>query len=329
VHGELEPDQVRAQLQRADAFLHASLSEGLPNVVLEAMACGLPVVATDVGGTSEAVRDGSEGFLIAPRDPRAAATTLAALWRDRGLRERMGRAGRARVEAEFRLARQTDEWMELYDAVARAPRRDRAPAPAAMIAASVDDPLVSPQLTSSRPPPLRILSVGPLAWSQGYEHALMAVKRLLQRGVACHYRIVGAGEHSDALVFARHQLGLQGCVEFVEPGSHEDLRAELSWASVLVEAAVQHPSPSTVLDAQGAGVPVVTTAPPPAHSDTVLAAPSRDPDALSEKIELLARDGPLRARLVRAGRLRALGASGPAAGTPALATSTTTRSGDD
>jgi glycosyltransferase involved in cell wall biosynthesis len=117
--GACSRDQTRSRLQQADVLLHASLTEGLPNAVLEAMACGLPVVATDVGGTSEALQHGVEGFLVAPRDPSAAARALAALWRDRELRRRMGEAGRARAQAQFTPEHQTDEWMRLYADVAR------------------------------------------------------------------------------------------------------------------------------------------------------------------------------------------------------------------
>lgn len=119
LHGNVAPERVSAVLQSSDVLLHSSLSEGLPNVVLEAMACGLPVVATDVGGTREAVRDGVEGFLVPPRDPRAAAAALRALWRDPDLRRRMGAAGRARVEAEFTVERMTDDWVALYEDVVR------------------------------------------------------------------------------------------------------------------------------------------------------------------------------------------------------------------
>jgi D-inositol-3-phosphate glycosyltransferase len=119
LHGNVPSEQVAATLQRSDALLHTSLSEGLPNVVLEAMACGLPVVVTDVGGTAEAVRDGVEGFVVPPRDAPAAAAALRDLWRDPALRERMGRAGRERVEAEFTLDRLADQWVELYERVAR------------------------------------------------------------------------------------------------------------------------------------------------------------------------------------------------------------------
>jgi glycosyltransferase involved in cell wall biosynthesis len=119
LHRHVEPSRLRDSLQAADAFLHASLSEGLPNVVLEAMACGLPIVATDVGGTGEAIADGVEGFLVPPRDPRAAAAALERLWRDRDLRHRLGAAGRARVEAEFTLEAALDRWTALYEDVLR------------------------------------------------------------------------------------------------------------------------------------------------------------------------------------------------------------------
>jgi glycosyltransferase involved in cell wall biosynthesis len=112
--GRLFPEAVRDRLQAADAYLQSSLSEGHPTAVVEAMACGLPVVATDCGGTREAVTHGIEGFLVPPRDWRAAADALLTLWHDAELRRRMGRAGRARVEAEFRLERQTERFVALY-----------------------------------------------------------------------------------------------------------------------------------------------------------------------------------------------------------------------
>jgi glycosyltransferase involved in cell wall biosynthesis len=115
--GVLEPAEIRTRLQRADAYLHLSLSEGLPNAVLEAMACGLPVVASDAGGTAEAVRDGVEGLLVPPRDAAAAAAALRTLWEERALRERLGAAARERALGEFRPQRETDAFVELYDAL--------------------------------------------------------------------------------------------------------------------------------------------------------------------------------------------------------------------
>lgn len=117
-HGRLAPTDVLARLQEADVFLLSSLSEGVSNAVLEGMACGLPVVTTDVGGMSEAVDDGVEGFVVPPRDPAAMAEALLTLWQRRDLRERMGAAGRARVLRDFRLSDQADAFVELFRSVA-------------------------------------------------------------------------------------------------------------------------------------------------------------------------------------------------------------------
>jgi colanic acid/amylovoran biosynthesis glycosyltransferase len=109
---------VALQLQASHVFLLPSLEEGLPTVVLEAMASGVPVVATDCGGVSEAVTDGVEGFVVPPRDAEALATALTRLWREPELRKRMGEAGRRTATSRFRLDRHLDEFHELYREVA-------------------------------------------------------------------------------------------------------------------------------------------------------------------------------------------------------------------
>src|SRR5262249_21128117 len=80
--GALSPLQVRELLRTADVFLHSSLSEGISNSVLEAMACGLPIVTTECGGMREAVTNGEEGFVVAARDVSGAAEAIAALAND-------------------------------------------------------------------------------------------------------------------------------------------------------------------------------------------------------------------------------------------------------
>ncbi|CAN5884008.1 glycosyltransferase [soil metagenome] len=89
---------VPALMARADALVLSSDHEGLPVAVMEAMALARPVVATRVGGIPEAVRDGSEGLLVAPRDPAALAAAMVTMHRDQDLRTRMGRAAAQRAE---------------------------------------------------------------------------------------------------------------------------------------------------------------------------------------------------------------------------------------
>jgi len=91
-----EPD-LRAFYHRADLFVLSSVAEALPNVILEAMAAGLPVVATRVGGIPEAVAPEATGLLVAPGDVAGLAAALARLLGDPEARQTMGRKGRERV----------------------------------------------------------------------------------------------------------------------------------------------------------------------------------------------------------------------------------------
>jgi len=111
-------DDAGAVLDQLDAFVLPSWIEGLPMTVLEAMAHGKPVIATPVGGTPEAVADGETGLLVPPRDPVRLAEAIRALAADPELAQRLGLAGRERVEREFSEAAMTRRVLEVYDAVA-------------------------------------------------------------------------------------------------------------------------------------------------------------------------------------------------------------------
>lgn len=121
--GKMNPEGVRERLRRADVFVLSSLSEGISNAVLEAMSCGLPVVTTDCGGMREAISDGTEGFVVPVRDPGAMASALKGLGSSPAQRRAMGAAGRRRIESDFTLAGQVDNFLKLcLDALAASSR---------------------------------------------------------------------------------------------------------------------------------------------------------------------------------------------------------------
>jgi glycosyltransferase involved in cell wall biosynthesis len=98
----------------------------MPISILEAMASGLPVVATDVGGVSELVADGETGFVVPARDPTAFAAPLARLCSDAGLRQRLGDAARRRAQDRFGGAPMAERTEGVYRATLATLRRDRA-----------------------------------------------------------------------------------------------------------------------------------------------------------------------------------------------------------
>lgn len=112
-------DDVSGLLAAADVFVSPSRWEGMPNVVLEAMAAGLPVVATAVGGTTELVVHGQTGLLVPPDDTRAMADALTALVSTPTYRRKLGKRARARVLKHFTWERNVAAFSALYDDLAR------------------------------------------------------------------------------------------------------------------------------------------------------------------------------------------------------------------
>ena len=112
--GSLGQAEIRQHMQWADVFLHAAVSEGFCNAVVEAQSMELPVVTSDADGLRENVEDGVTGFVVARRDWRALAERVRKLADDGQLRAEMGRAGRRRVCANFRLPQQIKAFDGLY-----------------------------------------------------------------------------------------------------------------------------------------------------------------------------------------------------------------------
>jgi glycosyltransferase involved in cell wall biosynthesis len=108
-----QPD-VGEVLRRADVVMLLSRREGLPMALLEAMAAGVPVVATRVGGVPEVVTHGLTGLLVEPGCPDQAATAVARLIVDGQLAHRLGRAGRQHVTSRFSLERVAAQYVQLY-----------------------------------------------------------------------------------------------------------------------------------------------------------------------------------------------------------------------
>jgi glycosyltransferase involved in cell wall biosynthesis len=101
--GYQSQQQVRRLMKDADAFVMSSFVEGVPVVLMEAMAAGVPVVATRISGIPELVRDGQNGFLVSPGDAKAAAHAIRCLLEDAELRNEFAAAGRETIEREFNI----------------------------------------------------------------------------------------------------------------------------------------------------------------------------------------------------------------------------------
>jgi glycosyltransferase involved in cell wall biosynthesis len=106
---------------RAGAFVMPSWAEGLSNALLEAMAFGLPVVATRIGGNVDLVEDGVNGLLVEPGDPDGLASALARVLGDEALAGRLGAAARRTVLDGYTMERAAERYLDLYRAALAPP----------------------------------------------------------------------------------------------------------------------------------------------------------------------------------------------------------------
>jgi glycosyltransferase involved in cell wall biosynthesis len=122
-------DDIPDVMRGLDGLVSASLSEGFPNVVAEAMACGVPCVATDVGDSARLI--GDTGFVVPPKDPAAMARALKLMMDLPAERRReLGAAARRRIVENYGLSKMVEGYMSLYEEILRektAPRNDEGP----------------------------------------------------------------------------------------------------------------------------------------------------------------------------------------------------------
>jgi glycosyltransferase involved in cell wall biosynthesis len=149
----------RADLDRFlphfDLLVLPSYTEGMPNIVLEAFAAGVPVVATAVGGTPEVVDDGVSGYLVPPGDAETMAKSIGEALENADLLPELGRNGRLCVQERFGFANQAEQYRDLFERLCPQPDDEEAPQvelgsapendgkPATMPAISLDDDLMA------------------------------------------------------------------------------------------------------------------------------------------------------------------------------------------
>lgn len=156
---------------------------------------------------------------------------------------------------------------------------------------------------------LRLLSVGRLEWVRGYEYAFDAIRLLKEWGLSFEYRIIGEGAYLESLAFARHEMNLENCVQFLGGQPHHVVNEAMQWADVFLHPAVSEGFGNAVLEAQAMQLPVVCSDAGglPANvvdGQTGFVVPRRNALALAQKLFLLANDPELRRKMGKAGRER-------------------------
>ena len=114
-----QTNEVERYLNASDIFVLPSFSEGMPNSLLEAMACGLPVIASKIGGVVDVVEDGRSGILFEPGDISGLASAMVRLLNDNELRLKLGAEARKRIVDSFSIDMIADEYIRLYERLSK------------------------------------------------------------------------------------------------------------------------------------------------------------------------------------------------------------------
>ncbi len=110
-------ENVLNEYHQADILVLPSLYEGMPNAVLEAMACGLPIIGTDIGGTRELIIEGVTGWIVPPGSPETFSNVIKMVINDQAMIVQIGEAGRQRVEEHFSLPAIADQYIYEYEQI--------------------------------------------------------------------------------------------------------------------------------------------------------------------------------------------------------------------
>lgn len=116
-HGQQSRSTIKRHFENADIYLHASLTEAMPNAILEASSMSLPIVATAAGGAPEAVLDGESGFVVAPANAEKIAEALTILIGSKELRQKFGFSARKYMEQKFHPDIETSKWLSFYEKI--------------------------------------------------------------------------------------------------------------------------------------------------------------------------------------------------------------------
>lgn len=116
--GEKRYENIPLWMSAADILILPSYSEGLPNVVMEALSCGTPAIVTDVGGCPEVVKDGETGFVVPVGDVEALINKIEYLVENEDLRERMGKLGREDMIERYEQEKVISKLKDVYESLA-------------------------------------------------------------------------------------------------------------------------------------------------------------------------------------------------------------------
>lgn len=138
---------------------------------------------------------------------------------------------------------------------------------------------------------IKLISVGRLVWKKGYEYAILAVKSLIDAGYQIEYRIIGQGNHKEAIEFMIRELGLQNHIKLLGGLSQKEIVTEMNTADVFLHPAISEGFCNAVIEAQALGLPVITTYADGLREnieegETGFAVPVCDYQLLAEKIEM-------------------------------------------